>query len=90
MQRKAAFHPGLHCLLRLKQPPGTEKHHILEIFIFDPIKGTLGSPILIVSICMGTSIGIQRVNHRYTQNILYPQNIRVLLSKLLISFTFEP
>ena len=27
MQLNAAFHLGLHCLLRLKQPLGTEKHH---------------------------------------------------------------
>ena len=29
MQHNAAFHQGLHCLLRLKQPPGTEIHHNL-------------------------------------------------------------
>ena len=28
MQHNAAFHPGLHFLLRLKQPSGTEKHQI--------------------------------------------------------------
>ena len=27
MQHYAAFHQGLHCLLRLKQPSGTEIHH---------------------------------------------------------------
>ena len=27
MQHKAAFHQGLHSLLRLKQPLGTEIHH---------------------------------------------------------------
>ena len=27
LQPKAAFHQGLHCLLRLKQPSGTEVHH---------------------------------------------------------------
>ena len=26
MQHDAAFHQGLHCLLGLKQPPGTEIH----------------------------------------------------------------
>ena len=46
MQHKAAFHLGLHCLLRLKQPPGKEIHHNLEI----------------ISICMENSIRIQRVN----------------------------
>ena len=30
MQHNAAFHQGLHCLLGLKQPSGTEIHHILE------------------------------------------------------------
>ena len=27
MQHNATFHQGLHCLLRLKQPSGTEIHH---------------------------------------------------------------
>ena len=27
MQHNDAFHLGLHCLLRLKQPSGTEIHH---------------------------------------------------------------
>ena len=31
MQQNAAFHQGLHCLLRLKQPSGTEIHYNLEI-----------------------------------------------------------
>ena len=56
-----AFHPGLHCLLSLKQPSGTEIHHNLENSNCDPLKYTMGSPILIVSICMGKSIRIQRV-----------------------------
>ena len=30
MQHNAAFHQGLHCLLRLKQPSVTEKHHNIE------------------------------------------------------------
>ena len=30
LQHKAAFHQGLHCLLRLKQPSGIEIHHNLE------------------------------------------------------------
>ena len=29
MQHDAAFHQGLHCLLRLKQPSGTEIHYNL-------------------------------------------------------------
>ena len=31
MQHNAAFHQGLHCLLRLKQYFGTEIYHNLEI-----------------------------------------------------------
>ena len=31
MQHNAAFHQGLHCLLRLKQPSGTEYTINLEI-----------------------------------------------------------
>ena len=55
MQHKAAFHPGLHCLQRLKQPSGTEIHHNLGNFTCDPLMYTIGSPILIVSIRMGKS-----------------------------------
>ena len=36
MQHNAAFHQGLHCLLRLKQPSGTEIHHNLETSTCDP------------------------------------------------------
>ena len=36
-------------------------HHNLETLTCDPFKYTMGSPILIVSICMGQSIRIQRV-----------------------------
>ena len=32
----AAFHQGLRCLLRLKQPAGTEIHHNLENSNCDP------------------------------------------------------
>ena len=57
MQHNAAFHQGLHCLKikRLKQPN-------FEISSCDPLKYTVGSPIQVVSICMGKSIRIQRVN----------------------------
>ena len=61
MQHNAAFHQSLHYLLRLKQSSGTEIHHNLENFTCDPLKYTMDSPILIVSICMGKSIKIQRV-----------------------------
>ena len=36
MQHNAAFHLGLHCFLRLKQPSGTEIHNNLENSTFDP------------------------------------------------------
>ena len=65
MQHNAAFHQHLHCLLRLKQSSGTEIHHDLENSTCDPFKCTMSSPILIVAICMGKSIRIQRVNNIY-------------------------
>ena len=55
----ASFHQGLHCLLRLKQSSGTETRNYLENSTRDPLKYTMGSPILIVSICMGKSIRIK-------------------------------
>ena len=36
-------------------------HDKLENSTCDPLKYTMGSPMLIVSICVGKSIGIQRV-----------------------------
>ena len=61
MQHNPAFHQGLHCLLRLKLPSGTKIHHNLQNSTCDPLTYTMGSSILIVSICMGESIRIQRV-----------------------------
>ena len=61
MQHNAAFHQSLHCLLRSKQNSGTEIHHYLENSTCDPLKCTMGIPILIVSIYSGKSIRIQRV-----------------------------
>ena len=66
MQHNAAFHQGLHCLLGLKQPLETEIHHNLENSTCDPLKYTMDCPILIVSIYMGKSIRIQRVNSKKT------------------------
>ena len=51
MQHNAAFHQGMHCLLRLKQFSGTEKYQKLENSTSDPLNSTMSSPILIVSIC---------------------------------------
>ena len=45
MQHNAAFHQGLHCLLILKQPSGTEIHDF-EIFTCNPLKYIMGCPIL--------------------------------------------
>ena len=42
MQHNAAFHQGLHCLLRLKQHSGTETHYNLENTTCDPLKYTMG------------------------------------------------
>ena len=48
MQHNAAFHQGQHCLLRLKQSPGTKMHYNLEKSTYDPLKYTMGSPILLI------------------------------------------
>ena len=58
MQHYAAFHQRLHCFLTTS---GTEMHHNLEISTCEPLKYTMGSPILTVSICMGTSMRMQKV-----------------------------
>ena len=47
MQHNAAFHQGLHCLLRLKQSSGAEILYNLEKSTCGPLKYTMGSPILI-------------------------------------------
>ena len=52
MQHNAAFHQGLHCLLRSKQISGIEIHYNFENSTCDPLKYTMGSPIPIVSIYM--------------------------------------
>ena len=36
MQHNAAYHQGLHCLLRLQQSSGTEIHHNFENSICEP------------------------------------------------------
>ena len=72
MQHNAVFYQGLHCLLRLKQHSGTEIHHNLVNSTCDPLEHTTGNPVLIVSLCMGKSISIQRVNQNI-HNIIYLQ-----------------
>ena len=61
MQHNNASHQGLHCLHRLKRSLRTEIHHNLENSNGDPLKFTMDSPILTVSIFMEKSIRIQRV-----------------------------
>ena len=64
MQHDAVFHQGLRCLLRLKQSSRVERHRILEHSTCDPFqKYTMGSPTLIVSMCMGKFIRIQKGNN---------------------------
>ena len=46
MQHKTAFHQGLHCLLRLKQPSRTEIHHNLENSTRDRLKTQWAIPYL--------------------------------------------
>ena len=45
MQLNAAFHQGLHCLLSLKQPSGTEIYHNIETATCDPINCKMGNSI---------------------------------------------
>ena len=65
MQHNAAFYQGLHCLLRLKQPPETEIYHTSDNSTRDPLKYKMNNLIFIVSICMEKSISIQRVKHLF-------------------------
>ena len=60
----AAFHQGLHCLQRLKQPSEPELHYNLESSTSDPLKYTIGSSLLNVLICMGKFIRIQKVKYQ--------------------------
>ena len=62
MLQNAAFHQGLHCLLRYKiQSSGAEIHNYLEISTCVPLIYIKDILILIVFIFMGKSIRIQRV-----------------------------
>ena len=44
MLHKTAFHQGLHCFLRLKQPAGTEKHNV-ENSTCDPLNYKISNPL---------------------------------------------
>ena len=76
MQQYAAFHQSLHCLLRLKQL--TIQGH-MENSTCDPLKYTMDSPVLFVSICMGKSIKVQSVNPLlHTSTFGRLRNVRIL------------
>ena len=62
MPQNAATRQGLHCLLRLNQPSGTEIHHNLGNSTRYPLRYTMDSPIFIITICMGKSTRMQRGN----------------------------
>ena len=68
MPQNVAFHRSLCCLLKLIQYSGTEVHNFLEIPISDPLKYIIENLILIVFICMGESIRIQRVKHWHSSH----------------------
>ena len=82
IQHHAVFHQGLHCLLELKQPPGTEICHNLETSTCDPFKYKMGNPILIVSICMGKFIRIKRVKIHFVQQLFVGKS-KIKVVKLL-------
>ena len=63
MQHNAAFHQGLHFLLRLKHPSGTDIHYNSKTSTCGYFKYKMGNPILIsICISMGKSVRIQSVN----------------------------
>ena len=64
MQHDAAFHQGLHCLVFaiIKQFLEKEMHHNQKNSTCDPLKFIMGSPLVIVLICMGKLIKIQKFN----------------------------
>ena len=47
MQYNDAFYQGLHCLLRFKQPSGTEIYHNLESSTWTPSKAQWAVPYLL-------------------------------------------
>ena len=65
MQHNAAFHQALHDLLKFKQHSGTEIHHNVENSSCDTLINTMGSLVLIVSMCILIVCGPKR--HRHTE-----------------------
>ena len=74
MQHNAAFHQGLHCLLRLKQPSGPGIHHNFEKSACDPLKFTMGIPIPIATMCMDnlSEYKVLRTTSHHKDPTLYP------------------
>ena len=60
MPHIVAFRQGLLCLLRSIKSSGTAVNNYLDISTCDPLKYIMDNPILILFICMGKSIRIQR------------------------------
>ena len=63
MQHNAAFHQGLHCLLRLELPSGIEIHHNLETIVLTGsiCSNTDLSDLSIVGIC---DIFVYQMRHK--------------------------
>ena len=64
MLHNAAFHLGLHCLLRLKESSDKKKSIYLEIITCDPSLYTMNHPKFIVTYQVEESIRIQRVKRQ--------------------------
>ena len=64
IQHNAAFHQGLHRLLRLKQSSGTEIHQNLEKSTCDPLKNTMSCLMLIALIGVGKTHRDTKGYHR--------------------------
>ena len=62
MPHDAAFHQGLHCLLREKQSSAKEIQFYLEIIMCDPSIYTIDRPKSIVSSQKEESFGTYRIN----------------------------
>ena len=62
MPQNAAFHQGLHCLLR--QNPSSERkiQYFQEIITYDPLVYTMEHPDFIVCSFLENSIGLKRFN----------------------------
>ena len=65
MQHNAAFHLGLHCLLRLTQPSRTKIHQNFENSTFESIKYTMDSAIL-YKYLWENPLGYKRFMHMHT------------------------